>query len=40
MHDVYAKDRMRAAHELNGPNFAHAILTTNELMDALHKQAP
>jgi len=33
---AFSSDRMRAAHELNGPNFAHAILTTNELMDALH----
>jgi nicotinamidase-related amidase len=37
---AFSKDRMRAAHELNGPNFAHAILTTNELMDALYKQVP
>jgi hypothetical protein len=26
---------MRAAHELNGPNFALAILTTAELVAAL-----
>jgi hypothetical protein len=26
---------MRAAHELNGPNFAHAIMTTEELLAAL-----
>jgi predicted aldo/keto reductase-like oxidoreductase len=34
---AFSKDLMHAAHALNGPNFAHAILTTNELMDALHK---
>ena len=34
---AFSSDRMYAAHELNGPNYAHAILTTNELMDALHK---
>jgi hypothetical protein len=28
---------MHAAHELNGPTFAHAILTTNELVNALGK---
>ncbi|MGD0886258.1 MAG: isochorismatase family protein [Thermodesulfovibrionales bacterium] len=32
---AFSKDRMRAAHELNGPNFAHAILTTAELVTAL-----
>jgi hypothetical protein len=26
---------MRSAHELNGPTFAHAILTARELMAAL-----
>jgi hypothetical protein len=26
---------MHAAHELNGPNFAHAILTTAELIASL-----
>jgi hypothetical protein len=26
---------MYAAHELNGPTFAHAILTTAELVQAL-----
>jgi nicotinamidase-related amidase len=32
---VFSMDRMRAAHELKGPNFAHAILTTSELVAAL-----
>jgi nicotinamidase-related amidase len=35
---AFSPDRMHAAHELNGPNFAHAILTTQELLAAL--QAP
>lgn len=30
-----SQDRMHAAHELNGPTFAHAILTTRELVTAL-----
>ena len=37
---AFSKDRMHAAHALNGPNFAHAILTTIELMDALRNQEP
>jgi nicotinamidase-related amidase len=32
---AYSKDMMHAAHELNGPTFAHAILTTSELLKAL-----
>ena len=32
---AFSSDRMRAAHELNGPNFAHAILTTAELVASL-----
>ena len=32
---AFSKDRMHAAHELNGPNYAHAILTTAELVAAL-----
>lgn len=34
---AFSKDRMRAAHELNGPNFAHAILTSSELTAQLSK---
>ena len=30
---------MAAAHELNGPTYAHAILTTNELLHALGSQS-
>jgi nicotinamidase-related amidase len=29
---AFSSDRMHAAHELNGPTFAHAILTTTELL--------
>lgn len=32
---AFSADRMHAAHVLNGPNFAHAILTTSELLAAL-----
>jgi nicotinamidase-related amidase len=32
---AFSKDAMHAAHELNGPTFAHAILTTTELLAAL-----
>ena len=32
---AFSRDRMHAAHELNGPNFAHAILTTSELVAML-----
>ena len=32
---AFSRDRMHAAHELNAPNFAHAILTTSELLAAL-----
>jgi hypothetical protein len=32
---AFSIDRIHAAHELNGPNFAHAILTTAEVVDRL-----
>jgi nicotinamidase-related amidase len=32
---AYSEDRMYAAHELNGPTYAHAILTTAELLATL-----
>ena len=32
---AFTREMMRAAHELNGPTFAHAILTTKELIAAL-----
>lgn len=32
---AFSQDRMHAAHELNGPTFAHAILTTAQLVAAL-----
>ena len=34
---AFSKERMHAAHELNGPHFAHAILTTRELVSALRE---
>jgi nicotinamidase-related amidase len=32
---AFTKEMMHAAHELNGPTFAHTILTTAELVAAL-----
>ena len=29
---AFEPEGMRAAHEINGPRFAHAILTTEELL--------
>ena len=37
---AYTEEMMYAAHELNGPTFAHAILTTSELVAALPRVAP
>lgn len=37
---AFSRDMMRAAHELNGPTFAHAILTTEELLAALPLASP
>ncbi len=34
---AFSKDRMHAAHELNGPSFAHAILTARDLVTALRE---
>ena len=34
---AFTKEMMHAAHELNGPTFAHEILTTAELVAALPK---
>ena len=34
---AFTREEMRAAHELNGPTFAHAILTTKELISALRR---
>ncbi|WP_422033908.1 cysteine hydrolase family protein [Reyranella sp.] len=31
---AYSREAMHAAHEINGPSFAHAILTTDELLAA------
>ena len=32
---AFSHEMMHAAHDLNGPTFAHAILTTPELLAAL-----
>ncbi|BBE35487.1 isochorismatase [Sphingosinicella microcystinivorans] len=32
---AYSKEMMHAAHELNGPSYAHAIMTTAELLEAI-----
>lgn len=34
---AFSKEMMHAAHELNGPTYAHAILTTVELLAALRQ---
>ncbi|MES2460576.1 MAG: isochorismatase family cysteine hydrolase [Armatimonadota bacterium] len=36
---AFSLDRMHAAHELNGPTFAHAIVTTKTLIDLLRQSA-
>ena len=36
---AFSTDRMHAAHELNGPTFAHDILTTAELVAALSRSS-
>ena len=36
---AFSHEHMHAAHELNGPTFAHAILTTGEVIDALSAKA-
>jgi nicotinamidase-related amidase len=33
---AFTQEMMRAAHELNGPTYAHEILTTAELIGALN----
>ena len=32
---AFSPDAMHAAHDINGPTFAHAILTTEELIEQL-----
>jgi len=32
---AFSADRMHAAHELNGPSYAHAIVTTADLIESL-----
>jgi nicotinamidase-related amidase len=36
---AFTEEMMYAAHELNGPTFAHAIVTTGELIAALPRPA-
>jgi nicotinamidase-related amidase len=35
---AFRAEMMHAAHELNGPTFAHSIVTTQELIEALAVQ--
>ncbi|MET7460170.1 isochorismatase family cysteine hydrolase [Nonomuraea sp. NPDC005501] len=37
---AFLPEMMHAAHELNGPTFAHAIITTRELTSAFEEAAP
>jgi nicotinamidase-related amidase len=37
---AFSLDAMHAAHEINAPSFAHAILTTPELIATLHTDEP
>jgi nicotinamidase-related amidase len=34
---AFSREMMHAAHKLNGPTYAHAILTTAELIELLPK---
>jgi len=34
---AFSREAMHAAHEINGPTFAHAIVTTSEIIAALSK---
>ncbi|MGH9532107.1 MAG: isochorismatase family cysteine hydrolase [Terriglobales bacterium] len=36
---AFSRERMHAAHQLNGPTFAHALLTTSELVSALDESS-
>ena len=35
---AFSMDRLYAAHILNGPDFAHAILTTQLLAELVHEE--
>jgi nicotinamidase-related amidase len=37
---AFSQEMMHAAHELNGPTFAHAILTSSELLTVLETSTP
>jgi nicotinamidase-related amidase len=34
---AFKREMMHAAHELNGPTYAHSIVDTRELIQALHQ---
>ncbi|WP_222946675.1 isochorismatase family protein [Caballeronia sp. EK] len=34
---AFSSEMMHAAHELNGPTYAHSIVDTRELVEALSK---
>lgn len=36
---AFSQEAMRAAHELNGPTYAHAIVTTRDVLEALAESA-
>jgi hypothetical protein len=35
---AFSSEAMHAAHEINGPTFAHAILMTDAVITALRKE--
>jgi hypothetical protein len=35
---AFSMDRMHAAHELNGPTYAHEIVTAAELVERLRRE--
>ncbi|HDZ0780439.1 TPA: isochorismatase family protein, partial [Klebsiella pneumoniae] len=34
---AFSHEAMHAAHEINGPTYAHAILTTDDLLQSLER---
>ena len=36
---AFSAEAMHAAHEINGPTYAHAIVSTSELLAALHQDS-
>ena len=37
---AFSHEAMHAAHDINGPTYAHAILTTEELLAGLANRLP